>query len=99
MIGKTTLLPKAAMSWFEGFENSSRVGESIMACMCECDIANTKGVVLSQGGERVAKLMSTVQHTFNSMLHGGTSQVDRTYPSTPSRLATFPRRKREFDVL
>ena len=35
-------------------EYALKIGEIVMAGVCECHITNAKGVILSKGGERIA---------------------------------------------
>ena len=45
---------ESVVKWWEWFENTPRISESVMAGMCECHIPNPKGVILPKDGERIA---------------------------------------------
>jgi len=72
----------------EWLENSPRIGESVMAGMCECNIPNPKGVVLSKDRERIAQLVSAGREDVSEIRLKRVGV--RTHPSTPSHPAILP---------
>lgn len=72
-----------------GGERATGVGKRIVARMCERNISHTECVILAEGRDGVAELMSSVRRSERA---DGYAEVDPN-PSTPIRLAILPRLK------
>ena len=68
----------------EWLENSPRIGEGVMTGMCECNISNPKGVVLSKDRERIAQLVSAGREDVSDIQAEECWGKDTPFDSKPS---------------
>lgn len=54
-------IPEAAPSWFRRDEDSTRIGERVVAPVCKCHVPHAEVVKLTQNANGIANLMCAGQ--------------------------------------